>query len=157
MISKRTLVLGLAVLAASVVGAASVSAQNPADRFGEWKMDSDNPPPYVNIMTYEPWGDGGMSITVAATNSRGQDSEWGYNTLFDGEFRPVWGQENARTAVEFVDERTTRITNMRNGRVTQVIINTLSEDGNVIENEYVRMDENGKIVGVGHATYRRIR
>ena len=45
---------------------------------------------------------------------------------------------------------------MRDGRVTQVIINTLSEDGNTIENEYVRMDENGKVTGVGPATYRRI-
>ncbi len=38
-----------------------------------------------------------------------------------------------------------------------MIINTLSEDGNVINNEYVRLDEDGKITGVGHATYRRIR
>lgn len=156
MISKQKLASGLAAVAFALMAAVDVAAQDPADRFGEWKMDTDRPPPYVNIMTYEPWGDGGMSITVASTNGQGQDSEWGYNTLFDGEFRPVWGQENAETAVEFVDERTTRITNMRNGRVTQVIINTLSEDGNVIENEYVRMDANGKIVGVGHATYRRI-
>ncbi|MDX1493147.1 MAG: hypothetical protein R3253_03665 [Longimicrobiales bacterium] len=156
MISKQQLASGLAAVAFALMAAVDVAAQDPADRFGEWKMDTDRPPPYVNIMTYEPWGDGGMSITVASTNGQGQDSEWGYNTLFDGEFRPVWGQENAETAVEFVDERTTRITNMRNGRVTQVIINTLSEDGNVIENEYVRMDANGKIVGVGHATYRRI-
>jgi hypothetical protein len=117
---------------------------------------SDSPPPSINIMTYEPWGDGGMRITVASTNARGQDSEWGYDTAFDGEFRSVRGQENAETSVEWVDERTTRISNMRNGRVTQVIINTLSEDGNTIENEYVRLDENGKITGVGHATYRRI-
>ena len=156
MISKHMLASGLAAVAFALLAAVDVAAQDPADRFGEWKMDSDRPPPYVNIMTYEPWGDGGMSITVASTNGQGQDSEWGYNTMFDGEFRPVWGQDNAETAVEFVDERTTRITNMRNGRVTQVIINTLSEDGNVIENEYVRMDEDGKIVGVGHATYRRI-
>ena len=59
-------------------------------------------------------------------------------------------------AVEFLDERTTRIYNMRNGRVTQVIINVLSEDGNTIENEYVRLDEDGMPTGVGHATYRRI-
>lgn len=156
MISKKTLASGVAAVAFALMAAVDVAAQDPADRFGEWKMDSDRPPPYVNIMTYEPWGDGGMSITVASTNGQGQDSEWGYNTMFDGEFRPVWGQENAETAVEFVDERTTRITNMRNGQVTQVIINTLSEDGNVIENEYVRLDEDGKIVGVGHATYRRI-
>lgn len=154
---KRNLILGMAIVAASIASVAEVAAQDPADRFGRWKMDSDAPPPSINIMTYEAWGDGGMAITVAATNARGQDSEWGYQTLFDGEFRAVWGQEGAQTAVEFVDERTTRISNMRNGRVTQVIINTLSEDGNTIENEYVRLDENGKITGVGHATYRRMR
>jgi hypothetical protein len=155
--SYRNPILAVALLAVAALGTAQAAAQDPADRFGRWQMDSDNPPPYVNIMTYEPWGDGGMRITVASTNSRGEDSEWGYDTLFDGVFRPVRGQENAETAVEFVDERTTRISNMRNGRVTQVIINTLSEDGNTIENEYVRLDENGKITGVGHATYRRMR
>jgi hypothetical protein len=136
--------------------AAAVSAQNPAERFGKWQMDTDRPPPYVNIMTYEPWGDGGMSITVESTNASGEDNAWGYNTMFDGEFREVWGQEGAETAVEWVNERTTRISNMRNGRVTQVIINTLSDDGNRIDNEYVRLDENGKITGVSHAVYRRI-
>lgn len=155
--SRKNPLLAAAVLVAAALGAAQASAQDPADRFGRWQMDSDAPPPSINIMTYEPWGDGGMRITVASTNARGQDSEWGYDTMFDGEFRPVRGQENAETAVEWVDERTTRISNMRNGRVTQVIINTLSEDGNTIENEYVRLDENGKITGVGHATYRRMR
>lgn len=156
MIRNPKTVLGLAAFLVAALAAADLSAQDPAERFGEWKMDSDRPPPYVNIMTYEPWGDGGMSITVASTNARGEDNEWGYNTMFDGVFRPVWGQDGAETAVEWVDERTTRITNKRGGRVTQVIINTLSEDGNVIENEYVRLDEEGKITGVGHATYRRI-
>jgi hypothetical protein len=68
----------------------------------------------------------------------------------------VEGQENSETAVEVVDDRTTRILNMRQGRVTQVVINTLSEDGNTISNEYVRLDESGAISGVGHAVYRRI-
>jgi hypothetical protein len=107
-------------------------------------------------MTYEPWGDGGMEITVASTNANGQSSEWGYNTLFDGQFRPVHGQEGSSTAVEWVNERTTRILNQRDGRVTQVIINTLSEDGNTINNEYIRFDDSGQIVGVSHAVYRRI-
>ena len=149
-------VIGLLGLAVALSVAAEAAAQDPGTRFGQWRMDSDQPPPFVNIMTYEPWGDGGMSITVESTNARGQDNAWGYNTLFDGEFREVWGQEGASTAVEWVDARTTRISNMRNGRVTQVIINTLSEDGNTISNEYVRLDEGGKITGVGHAVYRRI-
>lgn len=132
------------------------AAQNTNPRFGVWKMKSDAPPPRSNIMTYEPWGDGGMKITVASTNGNDESSEWGYTTLFDGEFRAVEGRQNAETAVEIINERSTRIINKSNGRVTQVIINTLSEDGDTIENEYVRMDADGKITRVTHATYERI-
>lgn len=153
---RRHAALALLAFALALVPA-SVQAQDPADRFGAWRMRSDAPPPSSNVMTYEPYGEAGMRITVESTNARGQDSKWGYVTLFDGQFRSVEGQEGSETAVEFVDERTTRITNRRNGRVTQVIINTLSEDGAVIENEYVRFDADGKIVGVGHATYERMR
>ena len=38
-----------------------------------------------------------------------------------------------------------------------MIINVLSEDGNTITNEYVRMDENDDIVRITHAVYERIR
>lgn len=154
--TSRSLFAGFAAIAATLVAAAQLSAQDPSTRFGRWQMDSDNPPPSINIMTYGAWGDGGMSIKVESTNARGEDSAWGYNTLFDGQFREVWGQDSAETSVEWVNPRTTRISNMRNGRVTQVIINTLSEDGNTIDNEYVRLDENGKITGVSHAVYRRM-
>lgn len=149
--------LPLILLAGILVAPVDASAQDAADRYGAWRMQSDAPPPSINIMTYEPYQDGGMRITVESTNARGEDNKWGYVTLFDGEFRDVEGQEGSDTAVEFVDERSTRITNRRNGRVTQVIINTLSEDGNTINNEYVRLDADGKIVSVGHAVYERIR
>lgn len=142
-----------AVLFGAVMGA---QGQTTNPRFGVWKMSSDAPPPAINIMTYEPYGDGGMGITVESTNRQGRDSKWGYVTMFDGVFRTVTGQQGAETAVEIVDDRTTRIFNKRNGRVTQVIINTLSEDGNTISNEYVRLDENGDIVRVTHAVYERI-
>lgn len=140
-----------------VVTPTDVSAQDAADRYGVWRMQSDAPPPSINIMTYEPYQDGGMRVTVESTNARGEDNKWGYVTLFDGQFHEVEGQNGSDTSVEFVDERTTRITNRRNGRVTQVIINTLSDDGNTIHNEYVRMDADGKITGVGHAVYERVR
>jgi hypothetical protein len=146
-----------ALVATLLATASGLAAQDPADRFGAWRMRSDAPPPSSNVMTYAAHGTTGMSVTVEAVNARGEASRWGYVTLFDGVFRPVEGQEGSDTAVEFVNDRTTRITNRRNGRVTQVIINTLSEDGNVIENEYVRFDADGKIVGVGHAVYERIR
>ncbi len=144
-------------LCALLLFAAQAAAQSDNPRFGEWRLRSDAPPPASNIMTYEPWGDGGMRVTVASTNARGEENVWGYVTLFDGAFRPVEGQQNAETAVEIVDDRTTRISNARNGRVYQVIINTLSEDGSRIDNEYVRLDEEGRITRVSHATYDRIR
>ncbi|MCZ6916437.1 MAG: hypothetical protein O7I93_06660 [Gemmatimonadetes bacterium] len=147
----------MAAVALVAVVTADVSAQATNPRFGVWKLKSDAPPPSSNIMTYEPYGDGGMRITVESTNRRGNESKWGYVTMFDGVFRPVTGQENAETSVELLDDRTTRISNKRNGRVSQVIINTLSEDGNTINNEYVRLDENGAIVRVTHAVYERIR
>lgn len=146
----------LALLLALALSAHGAAAQGES-RFGQWQMQSDAPPPSSNVMTYEPWGDGGMKITVASTNSQGRSSEWGYTTLFDGVFRAVEGQEGSETAVEVIDERSTRIINRRNGRVTQVIINTLSEDGNTISNEYVRLDEEGRITRVSHAVYERIR
>jgi len=154
---RRTLPPVLAVAFALSAGAATqLTAQNTNPRFGVWRMDSDAPPPSKNIMTYEPYERNGMRITVASTNARGVDNEWGYVTLFDGVYRPVHGQENSETAVEVVNDRTTRIFNKRDGRVTQIIINTLSEDGNTIDNEYIRLDEDGQPVGVSHAVYRRI-
>ncbi len=133
--------------------AAAEAPSNP--RFGVWRLESDAPPPASNIMTYEPYGDGGMKITVASTNSEGESSEWSYVTMFDGEFRPVEGQENAETAVEVVDDRTNRILNARNGDVYQVIVNVLSEDGNTIDNEYRRLLPDGT-ERITHAVYRRI-
>jgi len=152
---KPNAAMSVVVATIVLVAAAAAAAQNTNPRFGVWKLKSDAPPPSSNIMTYEPWGDGGMKITVESVSRRGE-SKWSYATMFDGVFRPVEGRENAETAVEIVNERTTRISNKSNGRVTQVIINTLSEDGNTINNEYVRLDENGKITGVGHAIYERI-
>ena len=129
------------------------AASNP--RFGAWELESDAEPPVRNVMTYEPWGDGGMKITVAQTNSDGETSEWSYATMFDGVFREVEGQENATTSVEVIDERTNHIFNARNGLVYQVIVNVLSEDGNTINNEYRRTGADGT-ERVSHAVYRRI-
>ncbi|MCY4574510.1 MAG: hypothetical protein OXF01_17140 [Gemmatimonadetes bacterium] len=129
------------------------AASNP--RFGVWELESDAEPPTRNVMTYEPWGDGGMKVTVAATNSQGETTEWGYETMFDGVFREVEGRENATSAVEVIDERTNHIHNARDGEVYQTIVNVLSEDGNTINNEYRSMREDGT-ERVSHAVYRRI-
>jgi hypothetical protein len=135
---------------------ASQEKPTPNNRFGRWKMDQNTPPPTSNIMTYEPWSNGGMKITVAMVNAQGQQSQWSYETLFDGQFRPVTGQQGSETAVEFINDHSTRIQNKRNGKVNQIVINTLSDDLKTINNEYVVLDDDGKIIRVTHAVYRKI-
>ena len=90
----RKFVLGIALSIIVLLVVASVSAQDTNPRFGVWRNQS-HP---NNVMTYEPYGEGGMKITVATTRN-GNTSEWSYVTLFDGEFRPVEGQENCRAVL----------------------------------------------------------
>jgi hypothetical protein len=155
--ARPPLAIVVAVMLASLPAVPSpASGQEANPRFGVWKLRSDAPPPAVNVMTYAPWGEGGMRVTVAATNASGATTTWGYVTLFDGVFRPVDGREGSETAVEVVDERTNRITTRRDGQVVQVILNTLSEDGRRIDNEYrSRTDDGGE--RVTRAVYDRIR
>ena len=131
-----------------------VSAQDTNPRFGKWKLKSDAPAPAQNIMTYEPYGDGGMRITIDAVNTNGEKRKWGYVTLFDGILRPVTGDSNTDdSAVVSLDEKNNYIMNRIGNRVN-VIINVLSEDGNTINNEYHSVTENGE-VRVSHAVYER--
>lgn len=144
----RNLFVAAAVFTAAIVSASLSWAQGET-RFGVW-VNSTNP---NNVMTYEPHEGKGMKVTVA--NPSDPKSGWWYVTMFDGVFRPVTGQKNAETAVEIINEKSTRILNKRDGIVYQVVINTLSEDKDTINNEYIRMDKDGKITGVTHVTYVR--
>ena len=144
----RQLCSCVAVFAVALAAAAPSFAQGET-RFGIWD-NSTNP---NNVMTYEPYEKGGMKITVSNPSKPGD--EWSYVTLFDGKFRPVTGQKGSETAVEIINDKSTRIYNKRDGVVYQVVINTLSADNNTINNEYIRMDKEGKITGVTHVTYNR--
>jgi len=145
---------GAVIALAMTAAGASQESSNP--RFGKWKLKSDRPAPYLNIMTYEPYGDGGMRITIEATNAKGEKRKWGYVTLFDGKYHPVTGDSRTEaSAVEVVDARINKIMNKTGERVN-VIINVLSEDGNTIKNEYRNVDEDGNET-VSHAVYERIR
>ena len=144
----RNLCVCLVVFAAAMVAARPSWAQGET-RFGIWD-NSNNP---NNVMTYEPYEKGGMKITVS--DPRDPKAGWSYVTMFDGKFQPVTGQQGAETAVEIINEKSTRILNKRNGAVYQVVINTLSDDNNTISNEYIRMDKDGKITGVTHVIYNR--
>ncbi len=143
-----SLTVCLAVFTAAIFTASPSWAQGET-RFGIWD-NSTNP---NNVMTYEPYEKGGMKITVSNPSKPG--TEWSYVTMFDGKFQPVSGQQGSETAVEVINEKSTRIYNKRDGVVYQVVINTLSEDNNTISNEYIRMDKDGKITGVTHVTYNR--
>ena len=156
----RSLVVATAVCIVAILSAGPSWAQargqaktdntNPRTaRFGVWD-NSTNP---NNVMTYEAYEKDGSKLTVSNPSNPSQD--WSYVTLFDGVFRPVTGQEGAETAVEIINPKSIRIYNKRNGVVNQVVINTLSDDNNTINNEYIRMDKDGKITGVTHVTYIR--
>jgi hypothetical protein len=144
----RNLLVCTAALYTVLFSATPASAQVEA-RFGVW-VNATNP---NNVMTYEPFENGGSKLTVS--NPTRPEASWGYVTLFDGKFRPVTGQPGSETAVEVINDKSIRIYNKRDGVVYQVVINTLSADNNTINNEYIRMDKDGKITGVTHATYHR--
>ena len=157
--SFRNLSVCVAMVAAVMCTASPSSAQRPAAkddgtnprtaRFGVWD-NSTNP---NNVMTYEPFEQDGSKLTVS--NPSNPKSDWSYVTKFDGVYRPVTGQPGAETAVEIINPKSIRIYNKRNGVLNQVVINTLSDDNNTINNEYIRLDKDGKIMGVTHVTYIR--
>jgi hypothetical protein len=154
-VSRIVTAMAVAFFLTTLFVSTSSAVENKNPRFGKWKLKSDNPPPFLNIMTYEPYEENGMRITVEATNSEGQTRKWSYVTLFDGKYRPVTGDTRTEeTAVEIVDERTNKIMNRTGDRVN-IITNVLSEDGNTINNEYRSIDDDGN-ERVTHAVYERI-
>jgi hypothetical protein len=153
---KRSAGTIIAAFAVVVAVAGIVSAQDKNPRFGQWKMKQD--PPALNIMTYEPYGTGGMKITVEATNADGRKTKWTYNTMFDGKDEPVSGDTRTETtAVKKIDARTNEITNKRGGRVVQVVTNVLTADGNTINNTYKNYNDKGEVTSTTTAVYERIK
>lgn len=147
---KRLLLIALLAVPAVLPG-----QDNP--RFGRWKLKSDAPAPASNIMTYEPFGASGMKVTVESVNARGEKTAWSYTTNFDGTDMPVTGNTGTtHTSVRRINDRVNEIVNKRDGKVTQVLTNVLSPDGNTIGVIYMRDDGSGKTVGVTFATYERI-
>ena len=142
------------VLALASPHLASAQASNP--RFGKWKLKSDAPAPASNVMTYEPYGARGMKVTIDAVNARGEKSQWWYVTEFDGKDMPVTGNAGtSHTAVRQINDRINEIINKKDGKVTQVLTNVLSPDGNTIAVMYMRDDGAGHTTNVTFATYER--
>ena len=134
-----------------------LDAQAGNPRFGRWKLKSDAPAPSSNVMTYEAHGASGMKVTIESVNARGEASTWWYVTEFDGKDMPVTGNAGqTHSAVTRINDRITQIVNKKDGRVTQVLTNVLSPDGNTIGVMYMRDDGAGRTASVSFATYERI-
>lgn len=148
--------LGIAIGMLIAFSDARGQATNP--RFGQWKLKSDAPAPASNVMTYEAFGASGMKVTVTSVNARGEKSEWWYTTEFDGKDMPVTGSTGTtHTSVRTITDRINEIVNKRDGKVTQLLTNVLSPDGNTIAVIYMRDDGTGKTTAVSFATYERIK
>jgi hypothetical protein len=152
---RRALTAGLAP-ALAIALAAALAAQDTNPRFGRWRLKSEAPAPQSNIMTYAPFGDGGMRITVDAVNRNGEASSWGYTTRFDGTDEPLFGREGQTAAVRMITDRVAEIVYKRDGRITQILTNVLSPDGNTIGIIYMRPGGDGRPDTVTFATYERI-
>ncbi|TAK14961.1 MAG: hypothetical protein EPO35_08865 [Acidobacteria bacterium] len=145
--------LVIAVVAASASLAAQTPATNP--RFGQWKLKSENPPPSSNIMTYEAYNGTGMKVTIDAVNAQGVKTSWGYITMFDGKDQDVTGRQGQTSAVTTINEKINIIVNKTNGKVTQLLINTLSADNNTINVSYLSTNAAGE-TRTTTAVYERI-
>ena len=155
---RLTLIRALTTAAAATAVVAMMSAQTANPRFGRWKLKSEAVAPQSNIMTYAPFGERGMRVTIDAVSASGQASQWGYTTNFDGKEEPMTGTRSSETAaVRMITDRIAEIVYRRNGQITQVLTNVLTPDGSTLGIIYVRPGADGKPDSVSFATYEKIK
>lgn len=154
---KRTFIVAIGSLAIFALAGNLMTAEKPNPRFGRWKLKSNAPPPSSNIMTYAPLGKHGMKITIDSVNREGVKSQWGYTTNFDGKDEPLVGNQNADSgSVKVLNQAVNEIVYKKDGKVTQILTNVLSPDGNTIGVMYMHQNAEGKTTNVTVATYERI-
>jgi hypothetical protein len=154
---KLALVVNIGALAV-IMSLVSASAQGPNPRHGKWKLKSDAPAPASNVMTYEPYSGKGMKITIDAVNKDGVKSQWGYTTMFDGKDETLVGNPGTDTgSVRIITDRINEIVYKKGGKVTQILTNVLSPDGNTIGIIYMRQDPEGRTTNVTFATYEKLK
>jgi hypothetical protein len=146
------------ILVASLLLLNAAWAETPNPRFGKWKLKSTAPAPTSNIMSYDPSGAKGMKITIDAVNKDGVKSQWFYTTKFDGKDEPITGNPGADTgSVKVINSAINEIVYKKDGKVSQVLTNVLSPDGDTIGIIYMRLDQAGKTSNVTFATYERMK
>jgi hypothetical protein len=162
---RRLIVLGIFMAVGAFLGTQAASAVGPADqstdpRFGKWRLKPTDPaaPPSTNVMTYESFNSTGMKITINRLNEDGSlTAQWGYTTMFDGKDEPMTGSRAKDTAsVRKVTDRINEITYKRGGRITQILTNVITTDGQAIGIIYMNMDETGKTSRITFATYEKM-
>jgi hypothetical protein len=79
--------------------------------------------------------------------------------MFDGKDEPLYGNPATDTgSVRIINDRINEIIYKKGGKVTQVLTNVLSPDGDTIGIIYMRMDPEGKATrNVTFATYEKIK
>jgi hypothetical protein len=124
-------------------------AQSAEPRIGKWK-NKDNP---SNVMTYEAVAGGGMKVTVENVNQAGVKGQWGYTTMIDGKDSPIQGDPTRDSAaVKRVDKLTNEIVYKKDGKVSQLATNAVSEDGKTLTVTF--RNPEGKQTGV--AVYQKM-
>src|SRR6185503_5635119 len=114
---------------APALQAPAAAATNP--RFGKWRLKPTDPaaPPSTNVMTYEPFQNTGMKVTINRLEADGSlTAQWGYTTMFDNKETAMTGSRSAETAaVRMIDERTAQITytNRSTGKIARQLTNVL--------------------------------
>ena len=140
--------------------ATTIAAQNTNPRYGKWRLKPTDPSQTSNnVMTYEPFNDTGMKVTINTLNADGTlTPQWGYTTMFDNKDTPMTGSRSSETAaVRMISDRTAEITYKRDGKITQQLTNVLSADGNTIGIIYMRAGADGRPDSVTFATYERMK
>ena len=125
----RTIVLTLALC---FVAVAVAFASNP--NMGTWKLNeakSKFPPmaPKNNTVVYEAVGDN-VKVTVDGTDGEGKPTHNEWTGKFDGKDYPLTGDPASDTrSYKKVDDRTTELTNKKDGKVTVAGRIVVSADG----------------------------
>ena len=148
-----------ALVAGSVSHAAGAGAQGANPRYGKWRLRPTDPAQTsTNVMTYEPHNGTGMKITINTLAADGTlTPQWGYTTMFDGKDEPMTGSRAKDTAsVKRVTDRINEITYKRDGRITQILTNVITPDGQMIGIIYMSLDAAGKTTRVTFATYEKM-
>ena len=133
--SVRTVSLVLAILIASVVFSAGLSAADDP-MMGTWKLNlskskyNPGPAPRSRILKLEPAGNNTFKLTNDAVLANGEKTHVVETFIQDGKDHPLKDNPNADTQVNRqIDAYTTETINKKGGKTVQVLTRVVSKDG----------------------------